>query len=412
MRNSILAFLLLSGFVSCNSPKVASEYDFPSPVDTNTRPIVEQLKTTYNIEGVYVSNQFRSARLNGFEKANDTLYRATITPENTPVNHSPWYAFKLWADRDTSILVELNYTEHFHRYPPKISKDKKKWALVDSTNIFKARDSVDIVFRVDISKDTTWVAAQEIQDSKDVENWVDNITLNPFVNKLIVGNSTKGRPLLLADIYNGRKGDKPLIIIFSRQHPPEVTGYLAMMAFVEKILDADKDFLDNFRIMVFPLLNPDGVDLGHFRHNYGGIDLNRDWAYYRQPEIRQIADFIVKESAESKNEVILGLDFHSTWSDVYYTFDESIDSKLDWFTDRWLAQIQDSIQSQNPEYRLNEQPSGLGSPVSKGWFYTQFNAESITYEIGDRTPRDFIKYKGEISAMIMIDLLLREYDIN
>ena len=42
-------------------------------------------------------------------------------------------------------------------------------------------------------------------------------------------------------------------------------------------------------VIVYPLMNPDGVDEGHWRHNTGGIDLNRDWAHYNQPETRQVA---------------------------------------------------------------------------------------------------------------------------
>ena len=36
--------------------------------------------------------------------------------------------------------------------------------------------------------------------------------------------------------------------------------------------------MEKFRVLAFPLMNPDGVDLGHWRHNAGGIDLNRDWS--------------------------------------------------------------------------------------------------------------------------------------
>ena len=67
-----------------------------------------------------------------------------------------------------------------------------------------------------------------------------------------------------------------------------------------------------------------------------------------------------------------------------------------------LAGIQNSI----PFYSLNESPDPLGSPVTKFWFYTQFQAEGITYEIGDETPRDFIRLKGKLSAQQMMKVLL------
>ena len=53
----------------------------------------------------------------------------------------------------------------------------------------------------------------------------------------------------------------------------------------------------------------------------------------------------------------------------------------------------------------------MGSAVSKNWFYSQFKAEGITYEIGDDTPRDLIKEKGKVSAQEMMKLLLEEYNV-
>ena len=45
--------------------------------------------------GVFVSNDFEGARLNAIVRSGDT-YTAQISPENTPINDSPWYAFKIW----------------------------------------------------------------------------------------------------------------------------------------------------------------------------------------------------------------------------------------------------------------------------------------------------------------------------
>ena len=44
--------------------------------------------------------------------------------------------------------------------------------------------------------------------------------------------------------------------------------------------------------------------------------------------------------------------------------------------------------------------------MSKGWFLTQFDAVGITYEIGDDTPRVFIRKKGEVSARAMMKVLM------
>ena len=72
--------------------------------------------------------------------------------------------------------------------------------------------------------------------------------------------------------------------IVGRQHPPEVTGSMALMEFVETIVGASdlaKEFRQSFRTIVIPLMNPDGVAAGNWRHNLNGVDLNRDWGPFR-----------------------------------------------------------------------------------------------------------------------------------
>jgi len=148
-------------------------------------------------------------------------------------------------------------------------------------------------------------------------------------------------------------------------------------------------------------MNPDGVDLGHWRHNTGGIDLNRDWAYYHQPEVKQVANYIVKTAKKNKSKVILGMDFHSTYYDVLYTNQQSA-KNLPHYKDYWVAGIREVLSKE----KIRESPSNVGAPVSKGWFLTQFEAEGIVYEVGDNTPRDLIGKKGQAAAIEMMQLLI------
>ena len=96
----------------------------------------------------------------------------------------------------------------------------------------------------------------------------------------LLARSEQNRDLIGLDIYNGEAKGKEMLVILSRQHPPELTGYFAMQSFIDELLNDTKlsnDFRKKYRILVYPMVNPDGVDLGHWRHNTGGIDLNRDW---------------------------------------------------------------------------------------------------------------------------------------
>ena len=405
----ILFLLLALLLFSCKSSNslVAAKHVYPNPVDTTSKPIMLQKKETYHLKGLSATNDFPSARLNSFVQNNDSTYTASIWPENFPINPSPWYAFKLWSETERAIYINLDYSNGAkHRYAPKTSSDGENWSLLDSTLLQRGVDSTSAQIKLKVSTDTLWVAAQEIQDHRRVGAWVKQMARNSNATSTIAGKSAMGRDLYHLNISKGDYKNKPTVIIISRQHPPEVTGFLCMKAFVETIIEegATNGFLEQYRVMVYPLMNPDGVDLGHYRHNTGGVDLNRDWSQYYQPEIKQVTSHMVRETVINKNEVLLGLDFHSTYRDVYYTPHESVERKIPEFTKAWLEKIRLAVGLDD----INESPGKISRPTSSGWYNQQFGATGITYEIGDDTPRAFIKVKGVASAKAMMELLLKK----
>jgi predicted deacylase len=404
-RATLLLLLSISIIHSCKNYE-ATIYNYPDPVDTSNRPIEEQEKKTWEFDGVFADNQFEGARLNGFEQVDKHTFKAIILPENTPINKSPWFAFKIWSEKKRQIFLNLDYTHAKHRYIPKMSEDRKNWVPIDTNDIFYLRpDSSDIQFPLMIGPDTLYISGQELITSTDNKNWIDTLTARHMLNHGTYGKSVRGRDLHYIDIYEDSKKDKPMVVILSRQHPPELSGYIAMRHFVHTLLDTNvlaQSYREKYRTLVLPMLNPDGVDMGHWRHNVHGVDMNRDWGVYVQPEIKQTVDFIAREVKMNKNEVVLGLDFHSTQEDVFYTYVDSLQSGIHGFKDFWIFGIDEAM----PDYKPVDEPSGITKPYSKVWFYTQFGAESITYEIGDETPRDFIKRKARISANEMMKLLM------
>jgi hypothetical protein len=406
---NILLALVLSFPVYAQNLK-ATTYDFPDSVDTSSREIELQEKQIFSDdEGrVYATNNFPAARLNDLERVNGRFYNAIIKAENAPINNSAWYAFKIWSGEEKNIWIRFLYEGGSPRYIPKLSSDGENWQPIDSTR-FTFVDDGSAMMNIDVSSDTLWVAAQEIMDSYRIGKWCEGLAEDKRVDFKSVGKSKQGRDLFYMDFKKGDGKKRDIIAVFSRQHPPEVTGFKAMQAFLDEILVNEQSaaFFEKYRVVVYPLLNPDGVDMGHWRHNSGGIDLNRDWAYYNQPETRQVADHMVNTVAKSKGRVVLGLDFHSTQEDIFYTFDESNQSSvIPWFKDLWL----DGLEASVDDYTVNEEPEPLGKPTSAGWFLTQFTAEAITYEVGDETPRDFIELKGRTAARQMMKVLLEHQE--
>lgn len=405
LTNFLLALII--SMPALAQKRQATPYNFPDSVDTKSREIQYEKKQIFSdtIGSVQVTNNFSAGRLNDFKQIRGNLYTATVTPENTPVNMSPWYAFKIWSTEEKNIWVHFVYPHGRHRYVPKLSNDGENWQPIDNTSFTFIEDGTAIM-NINVSSDTLWIAAQEIMDSKRISAWCQNVAKDERVRFSSIGKSKQGRDMFYMDINNGKVKKKDIIAIFSRQHPPEVTGFKGMQSFVEELLSNEQSeaFFKNYRVVVYPLLNPDGVDLGHWRHNTGGIDLNRDWAYYNQPETRQVADHLVNSVAVAKGRMILGLDFHSTQKDVFYTLPDEEGSKtvIPWFKKSWLEGIEANIKN----YEVNESADPIGQPVTKGWFYKQFNAVGVTYEVGDENDREFIDIKARVAAQQMMKVLL------
>ena len=397
------SILFLGLFVGCSSaPKIL----FKDPVDTETKSISYQEKKVFTFarSGVSFSNKFEGARLNAVDQLNDSVFIVTILPENEPINHSPFYAFDVWSSSPKEIKLKFKYPSQYkHRYIPKI-KSNGAWSVADSLT-FQFDEDFSFL-KLQISPTAQTVSGQELHTSSVVYSWVDELIegKESFVRSKTIGKTKLKRPFRVLDIYKGSAKNKPILVLLTRQHPPEVTGYFAFQAFLSTILEENEltsGFLDHYRILAFPLMNPDGVDLGHWRHNAGGVDTNRDWSFYHQPEIKTTVDYINQVLKKNNSKLVLGLDFHSTWYDVFYTNKERKSTAFPEFLPKWFSALEQNI----PNYKVNEKSSNSTKPVSKGWFLYGHNAVGVTYEIGDDTPRDRIKLIGMESAKAMMEIL-------
>ncbi|MCH9029574.1 MAG: hypothetical protein IH819_08175 [Bacteroidetes bacterium] len=394
-------------------------YDPPGSTITTDKEITLQPKKTFhfNSTGLHVSNEFEGARLNDFYQVNDSVYTALISPENAPINNSAWYAFKIWADEQQDITLNLSYNEGTHRYIPKISNDGIEWTAFDTTLIEIDTSKEFASLKLSVDQDTLWFSAQELITSSVYERWEDGIAGLPYVDKKIIGVSSEGKSINELIISESSNSNDYLIII-GRQHPPEVTGFFALKSFVETIAGSSEvsgEFRKRFNVVVIPLVNPDGVDNGHWRHNIHGVDLNRDWVNFNQPEPKAVKDKLSKIVSTGGN-IIFYIDFHSTQKDVFYilSLESTIDENYTESDNRkaeknyslikeWLTNLQNKL----PDYNVHiiDTLSKKTSPTSDRWIQKTFNAPAVTYEVGDKTNRELIKKVAANAAEELMNLL-------
>ncbi len=404
-RYSMIGAALLGA--ACSTQPAESPFPDDAYTISATRPIteVERSTLTFDALGVTVSNDFAGGRFSEATTEGDSVLVLRIAPENAPINGSAWYAFKVWAPSPDTLTVRLTYDVSRHRYAPKVrTTGVSEWALLDTSLVRRDEETRDAILRLPVGPDTVQVAGQEMRTSAYFEEWTGALARRAEVTRRDIGTTPRGRPLQMLEA--GAPDARRHVLFISRQHPPEVTGTMALVPFLEEMLGDSplaQEFQSRFRIHVVPLMNPDGVDLGHWRHNTGGVDLNRDWVAFHQPETRAVRDEMARVLEPDGSELWFFADFHSTNRDVFYTLDRALETRPEGVLDPWIDHIRTSL----PDYGLEDDPSDGGyGVVSRDWAWREYQAPGMVYEVGDNTPRALIREVAETAARGTMEILL------
>ena len=346
-----------------------------------------------------VLTDFQGGNINGCEFTPNGRLTISVAPENEPINTSPWYAFRLLADATTDVAVVLDYGNYKHRYTPDFSLDGVNWQTYPAAKLDLNKDKSRAGFSLTVPKGKSVViAAQPLLTSSHYATWLESLTEQHGVTVSAAGQSVEGRPLWRATT----PAKKHTLLLLGRQHPPETTGALALIGFVERLFETDalaKRFRDEVGILLYPLINPDGVDKGYWRHNVQGKDLNREWGLFSQPENRVIDTDVAQWLEKHDTQLIKAIDFHSTHYEVFYTQpDQSAETMPDLLGD-WLADFEALMSARFDDFDIRRQVSKNPQVnAAKHYYFTRYGISSTTLEMGDETDRGFIKAYGRAAA--------------
>ncbi len=355
---------------------------------------------------LHIDSNFPAGRLSACAKTAAGEYVLTAVPENRPINSSPWYAFRFRAERKQKVTLHLGYAGYRHRYSPKISRDGgETWRSLGENAWRVSSQGTTLTLHLQAGPALQFIAAQEIIDGDDYEVWTNRAAASTRVQKSLLGKSTEGRAIYQLVSHPLRPAGA--VVIVGRQHPPEITGALALMHFLERVFGEDslaRTFGERFLVIAVPSLNPDGVARGHWRYNINGKDLNRDWGPFTQPETRLMQELLAQLQAPGVPPLLLFLDFHSTKRNVFYTQAENAPGPLPAFTRRWVQ----AIDRRFPSYRLtwSARKGADKKTTARSYVYRLFQAPSITYEVGDKTDREQVRQVAAYAAEKMMELLL------
>ncbi|MEM7098553.1 MAG: M14 family zinc carboxypeptidase [Pseudomonadota bacterium] len=368
-----------------------------------TNSASQSIETEVCSDGTFlIEANFEGANMGLCEVLAPARFRLSLTPEDQPVNPSPWYAFKVISGQG-ELSVELHYELHKHRYLPKVSLDGKTWSRLNDKDVAANQDGTVVTLTLNVPDSPIWIAGQELMVQSDYEFWMSDLADRYGASYSVIGQSKGGRPIFLLETKNSK--DKQTLVLLGRAHPPEVTGAIAMRHFVDRLFDKHQALLADYDLFIVPLLNPDGVASGYWRHGLGGLDLNRDWGPFSQPETSVVLAAL-NQRIECGDQPRLMLDFHSTHRNVFYTQTDEEDAQMGNFTKQWLEQARGM--GVYPFEHARRHNTDL--PTSKNYFHTRFGIPAITFELGDNTPRDEIITSSQKFADALVSVLRTQVD--
>lgn len=391
LNSSSIACALMLGACTANVPPplVSAQSGASAPAGPNE----------CHSDSVSIAFDFEGAPPTRCAVLGERKFALLITPEHTPpINPSPWYAFRYEAAAGGDVTVELQYLSGWHRYAPILTQNGVSRPLAAEVS----DDNETALLALPAGEGV--VSAQELIGAehyhKALERWAAATGTAPFE----LGRSHDGRPI--EALRFGNSASPHLVVLLGRQHPPEVTGAIAMEAFVDRIaamVAGDPALAGRYQFMVVPLLNPDGVARGHWRANLGGRDLNRDWGEFSQPETQAMKRWL--DALPETVRPVLMLDFHSTSSNLFYVQGDEADAKGIQFRTDWL----DGKEFRFPNYPFTINPSNAnpGRGTTKNWFNWTYGIPAYTYEVDDDADRTGTRAAADALAEDLIPALDR-----
>ena len=140
---------------------------------------------------------------------------------------------------------------------------------------------------------------------------VHYITKNVIYSRDFICFTKGGLPIDIIRISDVSTESKSIIFITGRVHPSETPGSYKVEELIRSLLTPN-NFIKYYTFVIVPMVNPDGVVLGHTRTDYDGNDLNRCWETPEKDESFPIykIKLYIKELYLNGEQISLFCDFH------------------------------------------------------------------------------------------------------
>lgn len=233
-----------------------------------------------------VTTAFESGSIGKAVKVSTTEWELTIADDNNDSSlpaawRSWWYIRMDNAATNTPTTVTLKNSGWTYYYLPIYSYDQKSWHRFDEAEVTQNQNN-ELVVRKQFAQSTVWIARFYPYTFTDLENYLQRIAGNKFLEIQTPGYSQNGKPLYLLKLTdpNSPVAAKKRIFIHARTHPAETSPSFLLEGLIGSLLSGSSDaaaLLTTTEFYIFPMHNVDGVIAGNYRSTPKSENLEVMW---------------------------------------------------------------------------------------------------------------------------------------
>lgn len=278
-------------------------------------------KITRTVQGITFDSNYDNGSLADVESAGEDVFNCDIFVENGELgSRKYWFRFTMTGVAGRSLILNL---DHSNNPRPVIKTPGNPWRRLTEAEA-PTQNAIYLHFEdIQNQAELAFFFPYGVLETYDRVN--EYVRRCDDASSSMMGLSFQDRPMWMISItdHNVPIERKRRVWIHSRVHAGEVTGTLCMLGILDLATEDSilgRHLRENLIFNIVPLVNVDGVWLGHTRWDSQGIDPERQWGNpSRIPETENLQNY-VDSFMSGPNPIELALNLHSTKGNFTDTF--------------------------------------------------------------------------------------------
>ncbi|KAL0053973.1 hypothetical protein WJX82_001877 [Trebouxia sp. C0006] len=282
------------------------------------------------------SSDFEGGNI-GFARAADNglEYDINVRQDTYGPKHRLWFHFQMrgGAQGQRVVLNFVNFSKARALFrcgmtPLVRSVSHPQWARLPPSNCFyyksprhRTSNVLSVLFTIDRPKEVYEFAYTYPYSYTKLQQWLlswERLHL-PYLQRHLLCRTPQMKridALVIEEVLTDVGQVRPVVFVTARVHPGETPASFVGHGLVDWLLGSSTLAVQLRRqvtIVVVPMLNPDGVFLGNYRTDAGGLDMNRLWScasQHLEPALYHVLQLLHRYEADPAYSLDIFLDIH------------------------------------------------------------------------------------------------------